>query len=76
MPKARVLGGEIYYEESGEGEPLVFVSGLGGVGRYWQPQLPVFARRFKVRLGQPPLEYLQGIRLRHAASSSRRPRRC
>ncbi|MGZ9005926.1 MAG: alpha/beta fold hydrolase [Burkholderiales bacterium] len=48
MPKARVLGGEIYYEESGEGEPLVFVSGLGGVGRYWQPQLPVFARRFRV----------------------------
>ena len=48
MPKVKVAGGEIYYEASGEGEPLVFVSGLNGVGRYWQPQVPVFSRRFRV----------------------------
>src|SRR4051812_13584082 len=48
MPKAVVAGGEIYYEESGEGEPLVFVSGLNGVGRYWQPQVPVFSPHFRV----------------------------
>ncbi len=48
MPKAKVDGGEIYYEETGAGEPLVFVSGLSGVGRYWQPQVPVFSARFRV----------------------------
>jgi len=31
-----------------------------------------FARRFKESLGQPPLEYLRGIRLRHAAQLLRR----
>jgi aminoacrylate hydrolase len=48
MPKAAIAGGEIYYEETGEGEPLVFVSGLNGVGRYWQPQVPVFSARYRV----------------------------
>ena len=48
MPKLNVAGGEIHYEVAGEGEPIVFVSGLNGVGRYWQPQVPVFSSRFKV----------------------------
>jgi len=48
MPKVAIPGGEIYYEQSGEGEPLVFASGLNGVARYWQPQVPVFAKRFRV----------------------------
>jgi aminoacrylate hydrolase len=48
MPKAAVAGGEIAYEDTGAGEPLVFVSGLNGVGRYWAPQVPVFARHFRV----------------------------
>ncbi len=30
MPKARVNGIDLYYEIHGEGEPLVFISGLGG----------------------------------------------
>jgi aminoacrylate hydrolase len=48
MPKLHIAGGEIQYEESGRGEPLVFVSGLNGVGRYWQPQVPVFSEKFRV----------------------------
>ena len=48
MPKIAVAGGEIYYEESGKGSPLIFVSGLNGVGRYWEPQVPVFSSRFRV----------------------------
>ena len=48
MPKIAIPGGEIYYEESGEGEPLVFASGLNGVARYWQPQVAVFDKRFRV----------------------------
>ena len=30
MPKASVNGIELYYESHGEGEPLLFISGLGG----------------------------------------------
>ena len=48
MPKAAVAGGEIYYEDTGAGHPLIFISGLNGVSRYWQPQLPVFGARFRV----------------------------
>ena len=48
MPKVAVPGGEISYEEAGEGHPLVFVSGLNGVARYWQPQMAHFAERFRV----------------------------
>lgn len=48
MPKVSVEGGEIYYEEIGTGAPLIFVSGLSGVGRYWEPQIPLFSGRFRV----------------------------
>lgn len=48
MPKVAVAGGEIHYEESGKGFPLIFVSGLNGVARYWEPQTPVFSSRFRV----------------------------
>ncbi|MDH3288024.1 MAG: alpha/beta hydrolase [Betaproteobacteria bacterium] len=48
MPKVAVAGGEIYYEETGQGHPLIFVSGLNGVGRYWQPQVPAFSAHFRV----------------------------
>ena len=48
MPKASVAGGEIDYEDVGQGEPVIFVSGLNGVGRYWTPQVPVFSKHFRV----------------------------
>lgn len=48
MPKISVAGGEIQYEEAGRGHPLIFVSGLNGVGRYWQPQVSAFSARFRV----------------------------
>ena len=48
MPLAAVAGGQIYYEEAGQGDPLIFVSGLNGVGRYWKPQLSLFSRHFRV----------------------------
>jgi len=47
MPKIAVAGGEIHYEEAGSGPPLIFISGLSGVGRYWQPQIPAFSSRFR-----------------------------
>jgi aminoacrylate hydrolase len=48
MPKVAVADGEIYYEEAGRGQPLIFVSGLGGTGSYWRPQVPAFSSRFRV----------------------------
>ena len=48
MPKVAVAGGEIYYEEAGQGPPLILVSGLGGVGGYWRPQVPAFSARYRV----------------------------
>lgn len=48
MPELAIDGGKIHYEETGAGEALIFVSGLSGVGRYWQPQIPVFGAHFRV----------------------------
>lgn len=48
MPKVAIAGGEIHYQEAGKGRPLIFVSGLNGVGRYWEPQIPLFSTRFRV----------------------------
>src|SRR5688572_21966874 len=48
MPKVSVADGEIEYQETGKGQPLIFVSGLGGVGRYWEPQLPAFSAHYRV----------------------------
>jgi aminoacrylate hydrolase len=47
MPKAPVSDGELHYEEHGSGTPLLLVSGLGGVGNYWLPNVPEFAKRYR-----------------------------
>jgi aminoacrylate hydrolase len=48
MPKIAIADGEIHYEESGSGEPLLLVAGLSGVGRYWTPQVSEFSRHYRV----------------------------
>jgi aminoacrylate hydrolase len=48
MPKARVGDAEIYYESHGNGPPIFLVPGLGGVGSYWLPNIPAFARNHQV----------------------------
>src|SRR3954468_23272986 len=48
MPKANVANGEIYYETHGTGEPLLLVSGLGGVASYWNPNLPGLSAKYRV----------------------------
>lgn len=50
MPMASARAGEIYFEQSGVGPPLMFISGLGGVGRFWSAQVAAFAPRFRVVL--------------------------
>lgn len=48
MPKANLGDVEIYYESHGEGEPLLLVPGLGGVGVYWKPNLPALSAKYRV----------------------------
>jgi aminoacrylate hydrolase len=48
MPQIAVADGEIHYEVAGDGQPLILVSGLNGVARYWEPQVAEFAQHYRV----------------------------
>jgi aminoacrylate hydrolase len=39
---------ELYYEVTGDGPPLMLVSGLGGLGSFWKHQVSEFARHYRV----------------------------
>jgi pimeloyl-ACP methyl ester carboxylesterase len=46
MPRVHVNGRHLYYEEFGEGAPVVFLSGLGGDHRAFAVPLRAFGKRF------------------------------
>ena len=46
MPKVAVNDIEVYYEVHGKGAPVMLITGLGGVGASWGPQIPLFAKEF------------------------------
>jgi pimeloyl-ACP methyl ester carboxylesterase len=48
MPRISVGGIELYYEASGQGEPLLLLHGLGGSSQDWPYQLPAFCQRYHV----------------------------
>jgi aminoacrylate hydrolase len=48
MPQIAIADGEIHFKVNGTGDPLILVSGLNGVARYWQPQMAEFAARYQV----------------------------
>jgi len=58
MPTARVNGLDLFYEEAGEGTPLVFVHEFAGEARSWHLQVRFFARRYRTiaynARGYPP----------------------
>lgn len=58
MSLARVNGIDVYYEETGQGAPLVWSHEFGGDFRSWEPQVRYFARRYRVitynHRGYPP----------------------
>ena len=48
MPIVSIGDAELYYEETGRGEPLLLVPGLSGRGSFWANQAPDFSRDFRV----------------------------
>ena len=60
MPTVRVNGVELYYEETGEGDPLILSHEFAGDYRSWEPQVRYFSRRYRVITwnyrGYPPSE--------------------
>lgn len=48
MPVIPVVDGEIYYEESGSGYPLVLAHGVGGNHAIWYQQVAEFAEHYRV----------------------------
>ena len=47
MPKAKVNGIELYYEEAGTGIPVVFVHEFAGDYRSWEGQMRYFSARYR-----------------------------
>jgi 3-oxoadipate enol-lactonase len=47
MPHVEVNGFSMYYEEQGEGPPLLFIAGLGAHSGSWVLVTPAFAKQFR-----------------------------
>ncbi|MHC4408027.1 MAG: alpha/beta fold hydrolase [Planctomycetota bacterium] len=48
MPKISTSTGlDIYYEEQGEGEPLLLIMGTGADHRFWAAQVPAYAEKYR-----------------------------
>lgn len=58
MPKVKLEGVRLYYEEHGEGFPLIWCHEFAGDYRSWRPQIRFFSRRYRViaynARGYPP----------------------
>ncbi|MEN8242303.1 MAG: alpha/beta hydrolase [Chloroflexota bacterium] len=50
MPKMMVNDLNVYYEDHGAGEPLVFIHGLGSSTKDWEHQVDHFSTRYRVIL--------------------------
>lgn len=48
MPFAKLADADIYYESHGQGEPVIFATGLGGMAAFWQPHIEPVAENFNV----------------------------
>ena len=75
----KINGIELYYEEQGDGEPLLLIMGLAADSVAWMFQLPAFAERLPHhRLRQPRRRPQQQARraVHDRADGRRRGRRC
>jgi pimeloyl-ACP methyl ester carboxylesterase len=66
MPTLQTEDLELYYEVTGQGDPMLLIHGLGSSTRDWELQVPVFAQRYRVmtfdarghgQSGRPPGPY-------------------
>jgi len=48
MPKLKLDGVSLHYEMAGQGDPILFIHGLGSSGRDWEMQVPFFAPNYRV----------------------------
>lgn len=48
MPKKKVNDINLYFEITGEGEPLLLIHGLGSSTRDWEEQVPFFSDKYQV----------------------------
>lgn len=48
MPVIKVSGARIAYDVAGEGDAVVFISGLGGMASFWSAQVEAFSPAFRV----------------------------
>lgn len=48
MPYLHLSDCDLWWEETGEGPPLMLAAGLGGVGSYWNPNIPALAAKYRV----------------------------
>src|SRR5690349_1825241 len=48
MPTIEINDAELYYEVTGQGEPVLLVPGLSGRGSFWASQVTELARDFRV----------------------------
>ena len=48
VPKLNINNIEIYYEISGQGEPLLLIHGLGSCSEDWQLQVPVLSQYYRI----------------------------
>ena len=47
MPHAHVNGIELYYEDHGQGLPVLLTHGYGATGRMWRPQVDALSDRYR-----------------------------
>jgi 3-oxoadipate enol-lactonase len=47
MPTLRINDIDLYYEISGQGQPVLFIHGLGSSGRDWEWQVPFFSKHYQ-----------------------------
>ncbi|HEY44847.1 MAG TPA: alpha/beta hydrolase [Anaerolineae bacterium] len=48
MPKAHVNDIDLYYESTGQGQPVLLIHGLGSSARDWEPQTEAFSPLYRV----------------------------
>jgi 3-oxoadipate enol-lactonase len=48
MPKVRVNDVDLYYESTGQGQPVLLIHGLGSSSRDWEPQKTAFSPFYRV----------------------------